>query len=311
MQYGSGEHRYELVEQWADVSDGQSFLDVGKVCTDENDDVLVLNRSERPVQVFDATGARQSAWGGDFFSDRPHGMGLGPEGNVYCTDDGNHTVRKFTKEGKLLLTLGTENEPSETGVREVPDIYERLASIGRGAGPFNGPTDVTVFDSGELFVTDGYGNARVHAFSPEGELLQSWGEPGAHPGAFRVPHAIESDDENRLWVADRENSRIQIFDADGAFITEWIDLVRPTDLAIDGDTVFVTELAKRISVFTIDGELLTRWGNERQSKDDPLFLAPHTVTVDSNGDLYVGEVAYTYENIDRGPRAIQKFERLD
>lgn len=310
MRYGSGDHVYELVDGWAHLPDDESFLDIGRVCVDENDNVLVLNRSGRPVMVFDGTGERLSFWGEDYFSDRPHGMGLGPEGNIYCTDDGNHTVRKFTPDGELLMTLGTENEPSETGYRHVSDLFERIASITEGAGPFNRPTGVTVFDSGEIFVADGYGNARVHGFSSEGELLRSWGEPGPEPGEFRLPHSIHCDSEHRIWVTDRENSRIQIFDAAGEFLTEWTDVIRPTGLVIDDGTVFVSELCRRISVFTIDGEVLTRWGNEQHPEDDPLFVAPHTVAVDSNGDLYVGEVSYSYENNDRGARTIQKFERV-
>lgn len=311
MRYGTDDLEYELVDEWADLPDGESFVDIARVCVDENDDVLVLNRSERPVMEFDSMGERLSSWGEGYFSDRPHGMGLGPEGNVYCTDDGNHTVRKFTRNGELLVTLGTEGEPSDTGFRPVPDIFERMASITRSAGPFNRPTGVTVFESGEIFVADGYGNARVHAFGPDGDLLRSWGEPGADPGEFRLPHSIHHDDEHRIWVTDRENSRIQIFDADGEFLTEWTDLIRPPDLAIHGEKVFVSELCKRLSVFTTDGELLTRWGNERHPEDDPLFVAPHTVAVDSSGDLYVGEVAYTYGDTDRGARTMRKFERVE
>jgi len=311
MEYGSDDRSYELVEGWINLPDDESFLDIGRICVDENDEVLVLNRSGHPVMVFDTTGERLLVWGDGHFSDRPHGMGLGPEGNVYCTDDGNHTVRKFTSDGDLLMTLGRENEPSETGYRPVSDLFEQIASITRGAGPFNCPTGVTVSDSGEIFVADGYGNARVHTFSSEGELLRSWGEPGPAPGEFRLPHSIHCDTDDRIWVTDRENSRIQIFDTDGEFVTEWTDLIRPTDLFIDDGTVFVSELCRRISVFTIDGELLTRWGNEQHPEDDPLFVAPHTIAVDSNEDIYVGEVPYTYENIDRGARAIQKFRRLD
>jgi len=309
MQYGTGEHAYELVDDWAVLPDGESFLDVGSVRVDEDNRVLVLNRGSHPVMTFDESGERLSTWGDGHFSDRPHGMALDAEGDVYCTDDGNHTVRKFSPDGDLLMTLGTEGEPSETGYRDAPDIFERIASIERGGEPFNQPTGVTVLDSGEIFVADGYGNARVHRFSPEGDLIDSWGGPGAGPGEFRLPHSIHHDDEDRIWVTDRENSRIQIFDTEGEFLEEWTDLIRPTDVAIDGDTVYVAELCKRLGVFTLDGELLTRWGNEDHPADDPLFVAPHSVAVDSNGDLYVGEVSYTYNGTDRGARTVQKFAR--
>ena len=309
MTFGDGDHRYELVEDWARLPAGESFRDVASVRIDADDRVFVLNRSDRPVMVFDPGGERVATWGEGEFSDRPHGMGIGPDGNVYCTDDGAHTVTGFTPDGEPLLTLGRENEPSDTGYRDVEDSFERLASITRAAGPFNRPTGVAVADSGDIFVADGYGNARVHAFGPDGELRRSWGSPGPGEGEFRLPHSIGVDGEERVWVADRENSRIQIFDADGTFLAQWRDLIRPTDLCVDGGTVFVSELCNRVSVFTVEGELLTRWGNAGHAGEEPLFLAPHAVAVDSRGDVYVGEVSFTYAGTDRGARTIRKFER--
>ena len=147
-------------------------------------------------------------------------------------------------------------------------------------------------------------------FGPGGELRRFWGDPGAAPGEFRLPHSIHVNDEGRVWVTDRENSRIQIFDTDGEFVTEWIDLIQPTDVAFDGEVVYVAELCKRISVFTPEGELLSRWGNGDHPDDEPLFVAPHTIAVDSDGDLYVGETSYSYADIDRGHRTLQKFERV-
>ncbi|MFB6300253.1 MAG: peptidyl-alpha-hydroxyglycine alpha-amidating lyase family protein [Halobacteriales archaeon] len=311
MEYEIDGQAYELNEEWADLPAGDSFVDIGRICIDADDTVLVLNRSDKPVMEFSPTGERLSTWGTGYFSDRPHGMGLGPDGAVYCTDDGNHTVRKFTRDGELVMTLGTENEPTDTGYRHVSDIFERIASITHGAGPFNGPTGVTILDSGTIYVSDGYGNARIHEFSPEGELRDSWGAPGPHPGEFRLPHAITHDEENRLWVTDRENSRIQVFEADGTFIDEWRDVIRPTDLAIADGKVFVSELCRRLSVFSTDGELLARWDNRGHPADEPLFYAPHAVAVDSTGDIFVGEVPVTIENIDRGARTLRKFERMD
>jgi hypothetical protein len=110
-------------------------------------------------------------------------------------------------------------------------------------------------------------------------------------------------------VADRENSRIQIFREDGKFLSQWTDLIRPTDVCIHDDAVFVTELCRRVSIFNLDGELLSRWGNEGHAVETPLFYAPHAVAVDSHGDVYVGEVSMTEAKVDRGPRALQKFAR--
>jgi sugar lactone lactonase YvrE len=119
------------------------------------------------------------------------------------------------------------------------------------------------------------------------------------------------DKQNRVWVADRENSRIQIFDAKGKFLEQWEDVFRPTGVCLDEDgVVYVSELCLRVSIFTPKGRLLARWGTEAKQKlEDALFVAPHAIALDSRGDLYVGDVAWTSKQIDRGPRVIQKFAR--
>jgi streptogramin lyase len=170
---------------------------------------------------------------------------------------------------------------------------------------------VAVSSSGEIYISDGYGNARVHKFAPDGKYLLSWGEPGYAPGQFRLPHHVWVDKQNRVWVVDRENSRIQIFDAKGKFLEQWEDVFRPTGVCLDEDgVVYVSELCLRVSIFTPKGRLLARWGTEAKQKlEDALFVAPHAIAIDSRGDLYVGDVAWTHNKTDRGPRVIQKFAR--
>jgi len=309
MSFGTGKYTYELVDGWAKLPEGRSFLDVGGICIDAQDTFYILNRSEQPIMVFDREGNLLNSWGEGFFN-RAHGSCIGPDGSIYCTDDRNHIVAKFTPEGKLLMTLGTKGQASDTGYFRTWDYWESLARIQRGAPPFNRPTGVAVNASGEIYIADGYGNARVHKFSPDGKLLFSWGEPGGAPGQFRLPHTIWLDKQERVWIADRENSRIQIFTSQGEFITEWTDVIRPTGVFIDKeDTVYVSELCLRVSIFTKDGKLIARWGNEGKDKETALFHAPHVIAVDSRGDLYVGEVSMTSAGVDKGPRTIQKFAR--
>jgi DNA-binding beta-propeller fold protein YncE len=142
------------------------------------------------------------------------------------------------------MVIGTKDKPSDTGYREVPNLFERISSITKGGEPFNRPTGVALSSTGAIYVADGYANARVHKFSSDGRLLFSWGEPGPGPGQFRLPHSIFIDKRDRIWVADRENSRIQIFDDKGNFLTQWTDhLIRPTDVFIDEDeTVYVSTM---------------------------------------------------------------------
>ncbi len=311
MLYGTGKYTYELVDGWARCPEGWSFIDVCGLSIDSQDRVYVFNRGAHPVAVFDREGNLLTTWGEGLFK-RAHGSCIGPDGSIYCTDDENHTVRKFTPEGKLLMTLGNKDQPSDTGyVQDCFDFFWSLTTITKGGPPFNRPTGVAISSSGEIYVSDGYGNARVHKFTPDGTLLLSWGEPGSAPGQFRLPHSIWVDRQERVWVPDRENSRIQIFNARGEFLSQWENLFRPTDVFIDDEgIVYVTELPLRVSLFTIDGELLTRWGTEaQQDTETALFVAPHAIAVDSRGDIYVGEVSMALHGIDRGSRTVQKFAR--
>jgi DNA-binding beta-propeller fold protein YncE len=258
---------------------------------------------------------------------RAHGIHIGPDDSVYLTDDLDHTVRKFTPEGKLLLTLGTSGKPSDTGIDGLD-----YRTIRRAGPPFHRPTNVALSAGGEIYVTDGYGNARVHMFAPDGRLLLSWGEPGEKPGQFNLPHGIALDQSQHVYVADRENSRIQIFSPRGELLAVWTDVARPMQVFIDkSDTIFVAEVGfragvfpwqtppsnpvgARLSIFDTAGKLLARWGGG----DDPAavgdFFAPHDVWADSKGDLYVGEVVMSAGG-NRGLVAptchtLQKFVRI-
>lgn len=310
MRYGSGDYVYTLVEEWAQLPAGYSFRDVCGIAVDRRDRVYVLNRGTRPVMVFDRDGRFRSSWGEGYFT-RAHGSCIGADDVIYCTDDQNHTVTKFDLAGHVLMVLGTKDQPSDTGYQPGPDLFQSLASITHGGPPFNRPTGVALASDGSIFVADGYGNARVHRFQPDGTLICSWGSPGTAPGQFRLPHSLRVDRWDRVWVPDRENNRIQIFTTDGDFLTQWTDVTRPTDLCIDdADVVYVSELPRRISIFTMDGALVARWGNEGHDAQNPLFIAPHAIAIDSHGDLYVGEVAMTTAKVDRGSRTIQKFHRV-
>lgn len=311
MIYGSGEYSYELVEGWIKIPEGISVPDIGSISIDDRDTLYILNRGDQPVLVFDRDGNFIKSWGEGYFTKRVHGSCIGPDGSIYCTDDGNHTVTKFDTDGNVLMTLGVKDRPSDTGYRWMPNFWEGLASIERGGPPFNRPTGVAVSSKGEIFVADGYGNARIHKFSPDGKLLFSLGEPGGEPCQFRLPHSICVDKQDRVWVPDRENHRIQIFNDDGEFLTQWRNTCHPTDIRIDkNDIVYVSELCNRVSIYTIDGKLLARWSNEGHDVNDLLFTAPHTMAADSKGDIYVGEVARTHAKVDRGSRVIQKFAKI-
>ena len=301
--FGSGNLRYVAVPGWPTLPAGWSFVEVVAIAVDSRDRAFVFCRGEHPVMIFERDGTFVGSWGEGMFV-RPHGITIGPNDEVWCTDDMGHSVRKFSPEGKLLLTLGTPGQKSDTGI-----VGMDFRTITRPGPPFNMPTNVAIAPSGELYITDGYGNARVHKFSAEGKLLFSWGSAGAGPGEFNLPHGIAIDRRGRVYVADRENSRIQIFSAEGEYLTQWTDTARPMQIYFDAaERAFVCDVGFRagmfpflpppppplrgayVSIFDLDGKLLSRWGGS----DDPCragdFYAPHGICVDSQGGVYVGEV---------------------
>jgi len=296
---GSDKFVYEADDAWAQLPDGWTFHEAVGVATDSQDRVYVFNRGEHPLMVFDRDGRFLQSWGEGRFV-RPHGIWIGPDDLLYLSDDQDHTIGKYTPEGELLLTLGTSGRASDSGVEN-----SDYRTIKYGGPPFNQPTNLAIAPSGDLFVSDGYGNCRVHRFSPDGELLLSWGEPGTGPGEFQLPHGIGVDSKGRVFVADRENSRLQLFNSAGAFLTEWTDVARPCDVFMDDqDNVFVAELGwhagtsdprpdqtgGRVSVFDREGQLLGRWGGGKNPQATGDFAAPHDIWVDSQGSVYVAEV---------------------
>ena len=300
--------RYAVVRGWDGRLEVGDTRDVAGVATDRRDRVYALTRGPSEVLVYDAAGSLLTAWGKGAFTDRAHGITVAQDGYVYCTDDADHTVRKFTPEGELVMTLGVARTPSDTGYDGAT-----IGSIRHGGPPFNRPCNVAVGPAGEVFVADGYGNARVHKFAATGELERSWGEPGTGPGEFNLPHGLAVLPDQRLLVADRENDRIQLFTLEGEYLTEWRHVQRPTQIAVDQhrEAILVSELPwapgersplsgtksgflhGRVSTLDASGKILDRWGSPQQCTPGA-FAAPHGIASDSSGSVYVAEVASSF-----------------
>lgn len=262
--------------------------------------------------VLDADGRFIRTFGAGSFSAGTHAITIGPEDLIYCTDDGRHTITKWTPEGESLLTIGAPDEPS-------PRFSGEL---------FNRPPDIAIAAAGSLFISDGYGNARVHHYLAEGECLHSWGEPGIAPGQFMVPHNIAIDAEQRLYVAGPEAHRVQVlFDGDGTLLEVWHDIHRPCGLTVGPDgLVYIGELngvglmagasgvGHRISVYDRSGELQASFSAPEEGDAMGQFIAPHGVAVDSRGDVYVGEVSFTIRGSTLEPprelKSLNKLRRL-
>ena len=306
------------VENWAQWPPEWGLGDVAAVGVDSKDQVYAFCRGDHaPVVVFDRDGNYLRSWGQGVFK-HAHGLHFAPDETLYLTDDFDQTVRRCTCEGKVLLTIG------------VPGVAAPFMS----GIPFNRCTHTALSPEGDLYVSDGYGNARIHKFSPSGKLLFSWGEPGSRPGQFNLPHAIACDADGWVYVADRENHRIQVFDGKGRFETQWHNLHRPSGMFMPPGKCpicYVGEigpyyefnrgapnLGPRVSILSNTGELLSQITTTPAHGQGPgQFISPHGLTVDSRGDLYVGEVAYTAwpslfpnEPKPKRIRVLQKFERV-
>lgn len=325
--------RYRHDPRWVDVAGANGIDEVLSVAIDSEDHVYVGWRTlpdAAGVMVFDPNGTRLASWADPGF-EHPHGLRVQSDGSLVCTDDRQHTVSGHTPEGSLLWRLGEPGHASDTGrvTERSMDFYSLVSSIERGGPPFNGPTNVAMAADGDLFASDGYGNARVHRFSAGKELKASWGEPGGGPVEFRIPHDIVVDEHGRLLVVDRENERIQVLDSEGGHIEDWGALQRPSTLAILPDgSILVSELPYRAGERSfargtlMEGEVgrMTVLSNsgavqERWPSGDPYVpghvCAPHAVTCDSQGGVYIGECPALFAAMMDLPRAglptLQKF----
>ena len=253
---------YRVARPWGNLPPGIELAFVSTVAVDTDGNVYVAQRTDPPVVVFDSSGQYLRSWGSGVIADA-HGIVAAPDGRIIVVDRDAHQVLVFDREGELLLRLGERHRP-------------RLQE------PFNHPTGVAVTDEGEVLVADGYANASVHRFSADGEWLHSWGAPGNDPGAFLPPHAVVVDQRGRILVAERDNDRIQVFDADGGYLDQWSDFFHPMDLYVGREgMVFVTDQVPRLSMLDADGRV--------RGRCRPVPYMPHGLCGDSQGNLYVVE----------------------
>ena len=282
---------YEPDPMWSGLPDGVSYGGAAtSVAVDSKDNVYVFNRGPVPVVVLDSGGSVVNGWGtGEFVM--PHGVSIDPEDNLWAVDL-KHTVHKRTAEGATLLTIG-----------------DRTSSPPFSGAPFNRPTDAVVHPpTGDVFVTDGYRNAAVHRFSPDGELKYSWGGPGSDPGEFSLPHGLCFVGEDRVLISDRENFRLQLFTLEGEYVAQWHtyypQCLRSVPMAGGGTAIFVGEgprvqyqrdvpnIGCRVRVLDETGQEIGRIGTGKWGFDADAFVSIHGIAVDSQGDVYIAETPF-------------------
>ncbi|MDR1263331.1 MAG: peptidyl-alpha-hydroxyglycine alpha-amidating lyase family protein [Oscillospiraceae bacterium] len=299
---------------------------VPDAAVDSKGRIFAMTDGAERIAVFDQTGKKLYGWGEGVIKGC-HGLYIDPEDNVFVVDSGDHTVKKFGagESHPLLMTLGTPGVPSDTGA-----VRGNFKTIKRGAGPFYSPSKVTVSPKGEIFVCDGYGNSRVHRFSSDGELLASWGEPGGQPGEFRIVHGVGVDEDDRIYVADRENNRVQIFDVNGKVLDIWENIMRPDGLCVANGMAYVAELGhifyvdnvmyepyenmpwSQVRVFDLNGKELCRFGGSDPTTPGNMWAA-HSINVDGEGSIYIGEAGWPSNEQplpDNLHPALQKFKKV-
>lgn len=258
------------------MPEGWKFARVSAVAVDSTGQVYVFQRGPKadPIIVFDSKGKYLRSWGKGMFGN-PHGMRIDKNDRVWVTDNGDHQVMKFDREGRLLLTLGVKGKP------------------GTDDRTFNRPTDIAFVPSGDFYVSDGYGNSRVVKFSAEGKYLRSWGQRGTKPGEFNTPHSIAVDSKGLVYVSDRENNRIQIFDADGKFLRQWTHLGATQNIFITPkDEMWIIthrDNVENITYDTLAGRIMRidlSTGKIFGSMESP----GHWLHVSSSGEIFIGSL---------------------
>src|SRR5665213_1397664 len=258
------------------------------VAFDSKGHLFVLSRGAQPLTEFDENGKFIRAFGEGLFM-RSHGLRIDKDGNIWTTDVGAHTVMKLSPEGKVLLTLGTKGQAGE---------WNETTHL------FNQPNDIAIAANGDLFITQGHtpgpkGDPRVLKFDKNGNFIKSWGGKGTEPGKFDVAHGIAIDAKGLLWVTDRENQRIQIFDQDGKYIREIKYAGLPCALDIGKEYIYmVNGFAGQVLKLDLDGKVLAAMGKPGPAGTWGEFGEAHFIAVSPKGEIYVA---------DSVNRAVQKF----
>jgi DNA-binding beta-propeller fold protein YncE len=270
---------YTVSTRAVELPPGVTMGAPASVAFDAKGHMLVLTRGAQPFFEFDERGSFIRAFGDGLFV-RAHGLQFDADGNIWATDVGAHVVYKLDTQGQVQLTLGTKGAAGEW-------------NEATGSRKLNEPNDVAFSRNGDVFVVQGHtpgpgGDARVLKFDKQGRFVKSWGGKGKGTGRFDVAHAVAVDAQGRLWVADRENQRIQIFDAEGTFIREIKYAGLPCGLEFKGQYLYmVNGFAGQILRLDLSGKVLAATGKAGTGAGE--FGEAHAIAVSPKGDIYVAD----------------------
>lgn len=297
---------YEVDPAWPQKPNGFQWAAMPGIAVDDKDQIWIFTRSTPPIQVYTPEGKLVRAWG-DKTIGSAHHIKIDHEGNVWVADIGFHIIRKFNPYGEILLTIGTPGVPGEDETH------------------MDKPTDMAIAPNGDVFVSDGYGNNRVVHFDATGKFIKAWGQMGTGPDQFSLPHAIAMDSAGRLYVADRNNVRVQVYNQEGKLLDSWSDVIVPwgfwvtpkdevwvcgsspmpwrEDPAYPGAPLSCPPRDQLVMKFDTSGRVRQLWtipkGEDGKEKPGDVNWL-HAVALDSKGNMYLGDII--------GKRA-QKFVR--
>ena len=258
---------------------GTTMGATASVAFDANGHLFVLTRGDRTFFEFNPDGTFVRSFGDKLFT-RSHGLRIDRDGNLWATDVGGHVVVKMTRDGQPLLTIGTRGEAGEWNEAS-------------GSRKLNQPNDVVIAANGDVFIAQGHtpgpdGDARVLKFDKTGKFIKSWGGKGSGPGQFQVAHGIALDAKGLLWVADRENQRIQVFDQDGTFVREIKYKGLPCSLDIGRQYIYmVNGFAGQLLRLDLNGKVLAAIG--KPGKGPGEFGEAHMIAVSQKDEIYVAD----------------------
>jgi DNA-binding beta-propeller fold protein YncE len=283
---------YRAVPDWPQLPAGWNFGETVSVAADGRNHVYVFHRGQHPIVEFDQTGKFVRSFG-DGMYERPHGIRVDPEGNLWTVDDAAHVVLKHDPAtGRVRMVLGRFKQPGVSTGNLPADLppWAKRSLKDEDMVRFNRPTDVAFASNGDIYVSDGYGNSRVVQFTKEGKLVREWGSKGQGESQFNIVHSVAVDRQGRVYVADRENYRIQVFDAAGKFLQQWRQVGSPWGLYITPQQeLFMSDgYNGRVLKLSLDGQILGSFGTV--GKLPGQFIFAHHLSVAPDGSVYTAEI---------------------
>ncbi len=282
---------YQVDANWPQLPPGWNFRETAGTAVDpRTSNVYVIHRGQHPIMEFTSEGRFVRSLGEGLY-ERPHAIRIDAEGFIWTVDDGAHTVLKLDASGRVRMVLGRWKAPDIPAPATPPPPSWAVRTItDNDSIKFNRPTDVAFDSAGNIYVADGYGNSRVVKFSADGKFISAWGRPGRNPGEFNTVHAVAIDKRDRVYVADRENYRIQVFDTDGKFLDQWQHLGSPWGLQITPDQeLYMSDgYNSRVLKLTLEGKVAGAFGANGRLPGQ--FLLVHHLAVGPDHSVYTTEI---------------------